>query len=58
MMMKTKIVSVVALVSVTPSMTLVAGTFGVIVPIHNKATAQQIGDQEFDDGFRSYPHIW
>ena len=54
-MMKTKIVSVVALVSVTPSMTSVAETVGVIVPIH---TAQQIEDQEFDDSFRSYLHIW
>jgi hypothetical protein len=57
-MMKTKIVSVVALVSVTPSMTSVAETVGVIVPIHNEATAQQIEDQEFDDSFRSYLHIW
>lgn len=57
-MMKTKIVSVVALVSITPSMTAVVGNLGVVAPIHNEATAQLIGDQEFDVSFCSYVHIW
>ena len=49
-MMKTKIMSVVALVSITLSMTAVVGTLGVIALIPNEATAQEEeGEvQEFD----------
>ena len=48
-MMKTKIMSVVALVSFTLSMTAVVGTLGVIVLIPNEAIAQQQQEeQEFD----------
>lgn len=47
--MKTKIMSVVALVSFTLSMTAVVGTLGVIVLIPNEAIAQQQQEeQEFD----------
>jgi hypothetical protein len=48
-MMKTKIMSVVALVSITLSMTAIAGTLGVIALIPNEATAQEEEEvQEFD----------
>jgi CHRD domain len=47
-MMKTKIMSVVALVSITISMTAVVGTLGVIALIPKEATAQEEGVQEFD----------
>lgn len=48
-MMKTKLMSVVALVSITLSMTAVIGTLGVIAQIPNEATAQEEeGVQEFD----------
>jgi hypothetical protein len=47
--MKTKIMSLVALVSFTPSMTAVVGTLGVIALIPNEAIAQQQQEeQEFD----------
>ncbi|HJU34173.1 MAG TPA: CHRD domain-containing protein [Nitrososphaera sp.] len=47
-MMKTKIVSVVALVSITLSMTLVVGALGVIALTPHEATAQEQAVQEFD----------
>jgi CHRD domain len=47
--MNTKTMSVVALVSITLSMTAVVGTLGVIASIHNQANAQQQQQgQEFD----------
>lgn len=48
--MKTKIMSVVALVSITLSMTAVIGTLGVLALIPNEATAQQQQqeEQEYD----------
>lgn len=48
-MMKTKLMRVVALVSITLSMTAVVGTVGVIAQIPNEATAQEEEEvQEFD----------
>jgi hypothetical protein len=48
-MMNTKIMSVVALVSITLSMTAVVGTLGIIALIPNEATAQEEEEvQEFD----------
>lgn len=48
-MMKTKLMRVVALVSITLSMTAVVGTLGVIAQIPNEATAQEEEEvQEFD----------
>jgi hypothetical protein len=46
--MKTKTISVVVLVGITLSTAAVLGTLGVIAPIQNQATAQQMEDQEFD----------
>jgi CHRD domain len=48
-MKKTKLMSVVALISITLSMTTVVGTLGVIAQIPNEATAQEEEEvQEFD----------
>jgi hypothetical protein len=48
-MKKTKLMSVVALISITLSMTTVVGTLGLIAQIPNEATAQQEEEvQEFD----------
>jgi CHRD domain len=48
-MKKTKLMSVVALISITLSMTAVVGTLGVIALIPNEATAQEEEEvQEFD----------
>jgi hypothetical protein len=46
--MKIKTMSIVVLVSITLSTTAVVGTLGVTAPVQNQATAQQMGDQEFD----------
>jgi hypothetical protein len=48
-MKKTKLMSVVALISITLSMTTVVGTLGVIAQIPNEVTAQEEEEvQEFD----------
>ena len=49
-LMKTKTLSITALVSINLSMTAVVVTLGIIaLPIHNQATAQQqMGEQEFE----------
>ena len=50
-MMKSKIMSVVALVSITLSMTALVGTLGVIALIPNEAAAQQQQQQQEEQEF-------